>query len=258
MEGILKVFTLERLLTSVVVLVVAVLAYKLTQSIASRFLRIDKKKKGRNTYISLVYSIIRYIYAFIVALVILQVYGVDIPGMMTGVGILTAALGLAFQDTLKDVIRGFSLVAEDYLKIGEYVTIGEFSGTVISSGIRSTKLKDGLTGDIVTIANRNIDIVKVSADLINLDLPLPYELKLSDAEKIINEIVEECRKVENVAECEYLGVSNFSPSSIDYRIYIKTKHERIVVKRACQRVILQILEKHKTSIPYQQVVIRNE
>ncbi len=248
----------EKLIYSAILILVSILIYKvISWPIKHRYKR-DKKNKSRDTYFAMLANIARYGYIALVIIGILQIYGIDITAMVAGVGVVSAVLGLALQDTLKDIIRGFSLISEGYYKIGDYVKIGDYSGTVVRLGIRSTRIKDALTGDVITIANSEINRVKTSANLLSIDIPLPYELKLEKAEAIITEIIDFIKQNPDVAECEYLGVNELGDSAIKYRVHINCKENRVQVKRAFLRQTLLVLEKHKVSIPYPQLDVHSK
>ena len=258
MEDILKHINWDNIISSGVTIVIAIILYQVIKIPFKKILRRDKNKE-RNTYASMIGSFARMAYIVLVALFILRINGVNVDGLLAGVGVASVAIGLAVQDTLKDIIRGISIISEDYFKMGDYVTIGENSGTVIYSGIRSTKLKDGLTGNIISIANRNIEKAEVGATVINLNIPLPYELKLSTAEEIMQEIATQCQDIDFVTECKYLGVNALGDSAIEYRLFAKSeKGKRVDAKRNILHKTLEILEHHKVSVPYTQVDIHRK
>lgn len=258
MEELFKHINWNNIISSGATVVAAILLYQIVKiPVKKAFLR--DKNKGRNTYASMIGSFIRMTYIALVALFILRINGVNVDGLLAGVGVASVAIGLAVQDSLKDIIRGVSIISEDYFKMGDYVTIGSDSGTVIYSGIRSTKLKDGLTGNIISIANRNIEKAEVSATSINLNIPLPYELKLSKAEEIMKEIAEACNSLEFITECEYRGVHALADSAIEYRLSAKSERgKRVNAKRNILHKTLEILEQHKVSIPYPQMDVHRK
>ncbi len=261
MEELIASINLERVIYSAVFVLCSIVFYKLVSwPIKHRIKARNKKNKGRDTYFALISGVVRYIYIIFVVLCVLQINGINVTSLLAGVGIVSAVIGLALQDTFKDIIRGFSLASEDYYKVGDFVKINGMSGTVTHLGIRSTKLRDGLTGNIYTIANSEIDMAEVSADLINIDIPLPYELKLSKAEPIMEEIVERAlnENEEKLIECQYRGVSELAPSSINYRLFARCNGDRAQMKRNLNRVALAVLEEHKVSIPYPQMDIHQK
>ena len=260
MEELLQKINLEHIIYSIIFILCSILFYKLVSCPIKNHFKSRKKNKGRDTYFALISSLIRYAYIILVALCVLQINGFNVTSLLAGVGIASAVIGLALQDTMKDIIRGFSLASEDYYKVGDYVKINDMSGTVVHLGIRSTKLRDGLTGNIITIANSEINKAEVSADLINVDIPLPYELKLSKAESIMEEIVMRAKaeNTDKLIECEYRGVSELASSSINYRIYAKCSDDRIQIKRNINHAALAVLEEHKISVPYPQLDVHQK
>ena len=258
MENFIKHINWDNIVSSGITIIAAVIIYHIIKIPFKKAFQRDKNKE-RNTYAAMVGSFVRMAYIILVALFILRINGVNVDGLLAGVGVASVAIGLAVQDTLKDIIRGISIVSEDYFKMGDYVTIGSDSGTVIYSGIRSTKLKDGLTGNIISIANRNIEKAEVSATNINLNIPLPYELKLSEAEKIMTEIAEASRELDFVTDCQYRGISSLADSAIEYRLFAKSeKGKRVDAKRNILHKTLEVLEKHKVSVPYPQIDVHRK
>ncbi|MBO4855555.1 mechanosensitive ion channel family protein [Candidatus Saccharibacteria bacterium] len=258
MEDFIKNISWDNIVSSIVTVIIAIILFQIIKKTFKRVFDRNKNKE-RNTYFAMVGSFIRIIYITLVALLVLRINGVNVDGLLAGVGIASVAIGLAVQDTLKDIIRGISIISEDYFKMGDYVTIGTDSGTVVYSGIRSTKLKDGLTGNIISIANRNIEKAEVSATTLNINIPLPYELKLSDAETIMHEIAEASKTVEFVTDCEYRGVNSLAESAIEYRLFAKSeKGKRIEAKRNILHKTLEVLEKHKVSVPYPQMDVHRK
>ena len=249
-KDLLKHFTFDNLMNSIVTIIIAILLYQIIRIPIKKILNKNDKKTRQNTatYFSVFSSIIRTAYITLVFLVLLKINGFDVSTMLAGVGIASVVIGLAVQDTLKDIIRGISIISEDYFKIGDYVTIGEYSGTVIKPGIRSTKIKDGLTGDVISIANRNIEKVRVASTLISLDIPLPYDLKLTKAEELLNDIAKRAVELDRITDCEYRGITEFANSSINYRLTATSKQgERAQGKRDLQCLILKTMEEYKIS-----------
>ncbi len=256
----IKNFTMDNLVNSLITIFIAIIVYQVIRIPINKIVSRNKKShQSGATYFAVFSSVVRIAYIVIVLLVLLHINGFDVSTMLAGVGIVSVVVGLAVQDTLKDIIRGISILSEDYFKIGDYVTIGEHSGTVIKPGIRSTKIKDGLTGNIISIANRNIEKAEVASNVLNLNIPLPYELKLSKAEELMNEIATRAKELELVNTCEYRGVNELADSSINYRLYAETKRgERFQAKRDILGVALTVMEERKVSVPFPQLDIHQK
>ena len=93
---------------------IVVLFSGLIYFVISRFLSKKEKRnpkllsqKKNKTFIRMIKSIIGYVLVIITVLMVLQIYGVDVSSMLAGVGIVSIIVGLALQDALKDIFRGF-------------------------------------------------------------------------------------------------------------------------------------------------------
>ncbi|MBQ3352324.1 mechanosensitive ion channel family protein [Candidatus Saccharibacteria bacterium] len=103
-------------------------------------------------------SIIKYLFLIIILLVILAVLGVNVTSLLAGLGIMTAVLGLAFQDMIKDFIAGIAIIAEDQFGVGDTVIVPAdgFKGTVTEIGLKTTEITNE-KGEVKILSNHNID-----------------------------------------------------------------------------------------------------
>lgn len=179
--------------------------------------------------------------------------------MIAGVGILGIIIGFAIQDALKDIIKGFDIISDSYYQVVDVIKYKDVVGKVVSIGLKTTKLQDVNTLNMVSISNRNIDQVEVVSNLININIPIPYELKLEKAESIISNIVKELKKHQDVEECEYRGIQEFADSSLKYQVKVYCNQiKKVQVCRDCLVSIIKELECHKMSIPYNQIDIHQK
>ena len=219
--------------------------------------KLSTKKKA--TYLKMLKSIIRYVLIVINVLVILKIFGINITSMLAGVGIIGIILGFAVQDALKDIIKGIDIIADNYYQVGDVIKYEDITGKVISIGLKTTKLEDVNTFNIVSISNRNIEKVEVVSNLINIDVPISYEVSLDKAEKVINDIVESIKKHEGVNKCEYRGVYDLADSSIKYQIKVYCNPiNKVQIRRDSLRYILVGLDKHHLSVPYNQIDVHQK
>jgi MscS family membrane protein len=95
--------------------------------------------------------------AMIVAgfLVLLWRFGIDPTPAVAGLGVGGIAVALAAQKTLDNVIAGASLIFDQAVRVGDYLRVGAFEGTVDHIGLRSTRIR---TPDrtLVTVPNGQI------------------------------------------------------------------------------------------------------
>lgn len=257
-EKVLK----HNLVKSAIVIIVAILIYRFFSMI---LLRSEKKRGKRNigqkdkTFLRMIRNFMKYAFAIIVLLMVLQINGIDVSSMIAGVGVLSIIIGFIVQDAFKDIIRGIDIISDNYFAVGDVVKYGEIEGKVLMVGLKTTKIEDIKTFNIISIANRNIEQVEIVSHDVNIDIPLPYDVKLANAEKAINDIIERIKNNPNVEDCLYMGVNNFNDSSISYMIRVKVDpKEKLQVRRDSLRTILDTLSKHKIEIPFQQIDIHTK
>ena len=77
----------------------------------------------------------------LVALSLQQHSRIDLVGLVTTSAVLTAVLGLAAQDPLKDLIGGLSLQVEKVIREGDWIEIDNQIGRVESISWRDTELR---------------------------------------------------------------------------------------------------------------------
>lgn len=250
-------------LYSLLAIVIALVLYLIISELflkkieKSKFISLKNKKSS--TYFKLFKSINRYFFIIVLIFVILKINGVNITAIATGVGILGIVFGFAIQDVLKDIIKGFDIIADSYYKVGDVVRIDEFTGVVTAIGIKTTRLEDIYEKNIVSISNRNVEKVEVLSHMINIDIPLPYDLKLSEAEKTIDYIINNIKKLEHVEKVEYRGVNKFDSSSINYQIKVYcSPHKKVQTRRDSLTCILRCLEEKNINIPFTQIDIHQK
>jgi MscS family membrane protein len=83
---------------------------------------------------------------------------------MAGLGIGGIAVALAAQKTLENVIGGLSLIFDRAVCVGDFLKVGEASGTVESIGLRSTRIR---TPDRTLLSVPNGQIANVSIETIS-------------------------------------------------------------------------------------------
>ena len=248
----------ENIVDSIIVITLSVLIYKgiahfLKKGEENSNTKLLKSKKGK-TYMKLTRSLIRYVFIVITLLIVLQINGIYVSSMLAGVGIAGVIIGFAVQDALKDIIKGINIISDSYYQVGDVIKYKDIEGKVLVVGLKTTKVEDVRTFNIVSIANRNIDQVEVVSNLINIDIPMPYEMKVVESEKVIDNILKKINDLDNLLKCEYRGVNELSESCIKYQIkvYCKPIH-KVQMRRDALRCILLGLEENDIKVPYNQI-----
>jgi small conductance mechanosensitive channel len=209
-------------------------------------------------------SILKYSVYFLGITSILSVLFGGISFTFASIG--GVALGLGSQSLIKDFINGFFILFEDQFGIGDYVTIGNFSGIVQTIGIRTTIIKD-FTGDIHSIPNGMISEVTNHSrgnTRFIVDVDIAYEEDIDNAINAINAIKECCDKFQKEHEdfinepIEVSGVSALAASSVTIRTVGRTKPlTQWKMENELRKAIKITLDENGIEIPYPKTQLIN-
>jgi small-conductance mechanosensitive channel len=100
-------------------------------------------------------SIIRLAVWGLAAVLLLDNYGVKISALVAGLGIGGLAVAFAAQKVLGDLFSYFSIFFDRPFEIGDFIVVGEFTGTVEHIGIKSTRVRS-LSGEQLIFANNDL------------------------------------------------------------------------------------------------------
>ena len=249
-----------RILESITVIFFIWLLVKLLNAIISI---ISGKKKKNHMVRDLLNSIIKYLGVVVGIFLILNAWGVDTPTLLAGAGIIALAVSFGAQGLIEDIISGLFIIFEKQFLVGDVIEINGFRGTVISMGIRITKIED-IRGDIKLINNSEIrGAVNTSSHLsfAVCEVSISYDEDIKKVEDILNKELPKVKdNIKEIAEGPfYRGVQALSDSSVVLQVYAKTKEiNRLQVQRELNRAVKIIFDENNIKIPFPQLVIHTE
>lgn len=112
------------------------------------------------TTLSAINFIARLILFSLLILFALDNLGINITTLVAGLGVTSIAVALAVQNILGDLFSSLSIVIDKPFEIGDFIVIGEFSGTVENIGLRSTRLRS-LSGEQLVFANNDMMVSRI-------------------------------------------------------------------------------------------------
>ena len=130
LKNIISFITKKEVYGLFLIIVLSIIIYKIISKSLEKTINTGKtvyEKKKRTTIVKLFQNIIKYVIVIFAALSILSLYGFDVKGMVAGLGITATIIGLALQDTFKDIISGISIIFENYFIVGDVVTYNNFN-----------------------------------------------------------------------------------------------------------------------------------
>jgi MscS family membrane protein len=88
-------------------------------------------------------------------LVTLYHFGVNPTAALAGLGVGGIAVALAAQKTLENVIGGVSLIFDRAVQVGDFLKVGDTTGTIDDVGFRSTRIRT-LDRTMVSVPNGQV------------------------------------------------------------------------------------------------------
>ena len=150
---------LGRLLPFVLIMLVGMIIIRIVQTIINKSLQKSKLEKAAHSLIRSVTNVVMYV---LLAIIAASSLGIDMTGIVALASVITLAISLALQNSLTNLIGGFTLLYTQPFKSGDFVEVVGQSGTVQEIGMAYTKL---ITPDnkMVQIPTANV----VANDIVN-------------------------------------------------------------------------------------------
>ncbi|NKL95105.1 mechanosensitive ion channel family protein [Rhizobium leguminosarum] len=193
------------LLKSVVVLLLADLAWHLARSWIDRRLTVSSgvagdasqaARQGRlRTLLPIFRNMLAVIVAVVAGLIVLAELGVKIGPLIAGAGIFGVALGFGSQTLVKDVVSGIFYLLDDAFRVGEYIQAKSYKGTVEGFSLRSVRLRHH-RGPVFTVPFGELGAVEnMSRDWVidKFRVNVSYDADIEKARKLAKKIGEELK-----------------------------------------------------------------
>jgi MscS family membrane protein len=97
-------------------------------------------------------KLLKILAVMIGALFIFYMAGINLTAVVAGLGVGGIAVALAAQKTLENLLGGITVVSDQPIRVGDFCRAGEYQGTVLTVGLRSTRIRT-LARTIVAIPN---------------------------------------------------------------------------------------------------------
>ena len=191
-------------------------------------------------------------------------------GIITGLGIGSAALVLAAQDLVKSLLSGVAILTDKPFIIGDWIEVGKYQGTVVDITFRSTRIKS-YNNAVITIPNSTItsDYVinwnRLTSRRFDCTLGVSLDTPPDKLKKVVKEIklvLENNPKV--IKGTTQVAVDAISASSTDIKIYLYVNEsEYVKFIRAKEDILCSLLfvcakENIELAYPTQTLYVRKD
>lgn len=161
---------------------------------------------------------------FAIALVVLlSNLGVNVTGLVAGLGVGGIAIGLAAQGIFADLFAALAIIFDRPFSRGDKISYGDSSGTIEAIGLKSTRIR-AYSGELRVISNRNLldkEILNVThRDHIRLPFTIgvAYETPPETLARI-PDILKELVEAEGGTAAR-AGFESFGASSLDFALLV--------------------------------------
>ena len=214
-----------RLLAFALILIVGIIVIQIILAILGKALKKTKMEKAAHTLIRSVTRILLYL---LLGLAAASSLGIDVTGIVALASVFTLALSLSLQNSLTNLIGGFTLLSTKPFKSGDYVEIAGQAGSVTEIGMFYTVLTTP-DNKITHIPNNSV----VSADITNytttgtrrlsIDVSASYD---APTEKVL-EALRDAANVPGILEdpAPFVALTGYGDHAITYTVRVWTKTE---------------------------------
>jgi len=194
--------------------------------------RQERKKKMSQHILYVFRGVFNAIVYLIAFFIFMALAGIDLTGLAIGGAATAIVIGFALQHVLSDFFSAFSIYFDKPFEIGDYIVVGEYSGTVTKIGMKSTRVQL-LQGEELVLANSELtktnirNFKKMKKRRISFSFGVTYDTstkKLKKIPEIVKELINP-EKLEYVDRLDRVHFTEFGDFSLNFDIvyYIKTK-----------------------------------
>ena len=185
----------------------------------------------------------------------LATIGVGTATLLASAGLLTLAISFGAKDLVTDLLCGLFIIFEGEFRVGDSITVGGNSGTVMEIGIRTTKVNDG-SGNVIVLRNSAISNV-INRTKLDSYASIDVDLAVGENLVYVENILEQ--ELPNIAKRQpiimdgpfYKGVVALTGSTMTIRVVARcAEKDRGALERALKREMRLLLTRNNIA-PYQ-------
>ncbi|MBR3660897.1 MAG: mechanosensitive ion channel [Bacilli bacterium] len=241
-----------------VAIIILIVGFKLVNFLLKRI----KKGRGFNklekTTQSFLISILGILLKSIIIVTCAGELGIPMTSIITLIGSIGLALGLALQGGLSNIAGGVMIMIFKPFKVGDFIDNGTNSGTVKEINIFHTVLST-YDNKMIVIPNGNlsnsvvINYSKYPERLLDIPISVDYKSNLENVKSVLNKIALKCQyRIEDKDILVALKAHSESSLDFTFRIWVKNS-DYWKARFELLEEIKKEFDKNNISIPYPQL-----
>jgi small-conductance mechanosensitive channel len=215
--------------------------------VEKKFSDLDGDGEPDNGIISFMTGLVKVSLWAIAVLVVLSNLGVNVTGLVAGLGVGGIAIAFALKEVFADLFASLSIYLDKPFKVGDHIVVGDYRGTVEKIGIKSTRMR-ALQGEEIIVSNQELtnsrihNYKRMDERRITVQFGVTYDTskeKLEQIPNIIKKIVDD----EKMTRFDRAYFTTFGDSALlfDYVYYIESD-DYVEYLKAQESMNLKIIE----------------
>ncbi len=189
--------------------------------------------------------------------------GLDLSNLAIIAGALSVGIGFGLREVVNNFVSGLLLLVERPIKVGDWIVVGEFEGTVRRISVRSTEIETFDRADVVIPNSMLITgpVLNWSHRSKTIRLTLAVGVAYgTDAQKVIDILAKLPGEHEEVLRypAPQVLMKNFGESSLDFelRFFLRDSSGLVDIPSAMRLKLLKIFAQEGIEIPFPQRDVR--
>ena len=221
---------------------------------------VAKKTKSKldDVLLPLFHKIINVIFGLATVLWIMKIWSVNITPYLAGAGIGGLILGLALQDSLKNILGGITLILDENFEVGDKVKLesGDL-GEILDIGLRSTKIRT-YDHEVIYVPNgylansRILNYTRPTAKIrVGVDFGVEYGNDIKKVQEVVTAVLNRMEEVleDPAPAVQFLQMGDFSLTFKAY-FWVPDWRKSYAKKLEATEKIYAALNKAKIGIPF--------
>jgi len=189
-----------------------------------------EKKEVKNTLHSFIVSMISVAAWIVIGMIFLQILKVPLTPLITALGALGIALGLALKDHMSNIAGGVMIAVNKQFEVGDYIECSGFAGSVEDVEIFFTRLrtfdnKIVYAPNSMFVSNEVTNYTHEDIRRVDIEIGVSYNSAIDHVRETILNLIASNDDIRKDPE-PFVGIKNYGSSSIDFviRVWTDTKN----------------------------------
>lgn len=249
------------MLTGVIIICLTWLVSFVVSKLGGRFLGFWHKRESLKELILRLVSILIWVLGLMLTAIVI------FPGLtptkaLSGLGLVSIAVGLAFKDIFENFFAGILILWRFPIERGDFIECDDIIGKVEKVLVRMSYIRKS-SGELVVVPNsfifKNPVEIYTSQEKrrVSITLGIAYKEDLADAAKLVKTTVESCSSVIKEQPVQVYP-NNFGASSMDMEVTWWTQPTPLSLRKSKAEVVVAVksaLDNAGIEIPFPQTTL---